>query len=49
MNLIITIVKTVDSVEQGEAQYELVKNRLADYPNIIVNGHVSETLPQEET
>lgn len=49
MKLIVTLVKDVDDVDQGEAQYLLVKNRLAGFPDVTVNGHISETLPQEIT
>lgn len=41
MYLIITARKEVPDKEAGRVIYDLVKQRLADRPDIIVTGHVS--------
>jgi len=48
MQLIITLIKEVDTAEQGQLLYELVKQRLADHPKVKVQGHVSNHFPREE-
>ena len=44
MLLTIALRKEVPDVETAQALYELVKNRLADKPDVTVNGQVTETL-----
>lgn len=41
MHLIITLRRQVPDRDTGHAIYELVKQRLADHPEVIVTGHVS--------
>lgn len=48
MNLIITLRKEVADRDEGHAIYELVKQRLADRPDVIVTGHVTNHFDLEE-
>jgi len=41
MQLVITLRKEVEDREEGEALYELVKQRLEDRPDVEVRGHVT--------
>lgn len=41
MQLIITLRKQVPDRETGRLIFELVKTRMADRPDVIVTGHVS--------
>ncbi len=41
MKVIITLIKTVPDRDTGRAIYDLVKARMADNPDVQVNGHVS--------
>ncbi|MBA7607829.1 hypothetical protein ES703_14998 [subsurface metagenome] len=41
MELVITLRKTVESREEGEAIYELVKRKLEERPDITIAGHVT--------
>jgi len=46
MDLIITLRKEVADEEQAEIIYDLVKTRLADYPDVIITGHTSKRLTE---
>ena len=41
MQLVITLRKEVADRDEGEAIYQLVKERLADRPDVKVTGHVT--------
>ncbi|MBA7648560.1 hypothetical protein ES703_56348 [subsurface metagenome] len=41
MELIITLRKQVESHEEGQQIFELVKQRLEDRPDITIRGHVT--------
>ncbi|MBA7657289.1 hypothetical protein ES703_65224 [subsurface metagenome] len=41
MDLVITVRKEVPDRETGKTIFELVKERLADRPDVIVTGHVT--------
>jgi len=41
MNVVITLRKEVPDRETGRAIYDLVKTKLADRPDIIVSGHIT--------
>jgi len=51
LNLSIYLRKPVDTLEEGEALYELVKERLADRPDITISGttsnHYESVVPEE--
>jgi len=49
MQLCITLRKDVADRDEGNAIYELVKEKLEDRPDIIVTGHVTNhfDLPEE--
>lgn len=49
MHIIITLTKEVPDREAGRAIYDLVKQKLADRPDITVNGHVSNHFDGDET
>lgn len=46
MYLVVTIRKDVADRDEGEALYELVKQRLADRPNVKISGHVTNHFEQ---
>lgn len=48
MKLIITLRREVASREEGKAIYDLVKERLADRPDVEVSGHVANHFKDEE-
>ncbi|MBA7682974.1 hypothetical protein ES703_91330 [subsurface metagenome] len=48
MNLVITLRKEVDNADQGEVEYEWVKQRLAEHPEVKVTGHITNHFPREE-
>lgn len=48
MELVITLRKKIDTADQGRVIYELVKQRLADHPEVRVQGHVTNHFPREE-
>ncbi len=41
MNVVITLRKEVPDRETGKAIYDLVKARMTDRPDVVVNGHVT--------
>jgi len=41
MQLVITVRKEVEDREQGEAIYNLVKQKLADREDLTITGHVT--------
>ena len=41
MQIIITLRKEIPDRDTGRAIYDLVKQRMADNPDVIVSGHVS--------
>ena len=41
MYLIITIRKPIDDAPEGQAIYDVIKERLADKPNLVITGQVS--------
>ena len=41
MLLIITLVKEVLDLDTGKAVYDLIKLRLAEYPNITIKAHLT--------
>jgi len=41
MFLVVTLRKEVPDRETGRAVYDLVKTRLADYPDVKINGSVN--------
>lgn len=45
--LLITLRKTVETVEQGNDLYQLVKQWLADTPDVIITGRVTNQLEDE--
>lgn len=45
MYLTIALRKEVDTVEQGQALFDFVKNRLTEFPEVSISGTVSSTLP----
>ena len=47
MQLIITLRKDVTDRDEGEQIYELVKQRLADKPEVKVAGHVTNHFVEE--
>ena len=47
MHVVITLRKEVPDREAGESIFELVKLRLADRPDIIVTGHVTNHFIEE--
>jgi len=48
MHLIITLRKEVPDRETGHTIYELVKQRMADRPDVIVTGHVTNHFNLDE-
>ncbi len=48
MHLVITLRKEVPDRDTGKAIYDLVKERLADRPDITVTGHVTNHFDLEE-
>lgn len=48
MKLVITLRKDVPDRDSGEAIYNLVKERLADRPDVIVTGHVTNHFDLDE-
>lgn len=48
MFLVITIRKPVPDREAGQAIFDIVKERLADKPELIVTGHVTNHFDLEE-
>lgn len=48
MYLIITLRKEVPDRDTGKAIYDLVKERMADKPDVQVNGHVSNHFDLDE-
>lgn len=48
MQVIITLRKDIESREQGEQVYAVVKQKLADQPDIKVSGHVSNHFVDDE-
>ena len=51
LHLSIFLLKPVDSLDEGEALYELVKERLADRTDITISGttsnHYESVVPEE--
>jgi len=41
MKLIVTLIKEVETIEQGEQIFQAVKTRYADQPDIKVSGHIT--------
>lgn len=48
MHVVITLMKEVPDRDTGRAIYDLVKQRLADRPDVQVNGLVSNHFNDEE-
>lgn len=48
MYLQISLTKEIVDVDQGQQLYNIVKQRLADHPEVEVSGHMTESLPLEE-
>lgn len=48
MYLVITLRRMVEDREQGEELFDLVKQKLADRPDITVTGHVTNHFDLEE-
>ena len=48
MNLVITLRKEVPDRETGEEIFDLVKQRMADRPDVKVTGHVTNHFDLEE-
>ena len=48
MYLIITLRKEVPDRDAGKAIYELVKQRMADRPDVTVTGHVTNHFDLDE-
>jgi len=48
MQLVITLRKDVADRDAGKEIFELVKGKLADRPDIIVTGHVTNHFEPEE-
>lgn len=48
MQLVITLRKDVADREEGEQVYELVKQKMADRPDVKVTGHVTNHFDLEE-
>jgi len=44
MELVVTLRKEIETEEQAETLFNLVKTRLEDYPDIKINGHTSKRL-----
>jgi len=44
MELTITIIKPVESTEQAQQIYNLIKQKLTDYPNVKTYGRASERI-----
>lgn len=49
MFLIVTLRKEVPDRETGKAIYDTVKERMADKPEVQINGHVSNHFDLEQT
>lgn len=47
MELIITLRKKVDEPIEGEQIFEMVKQRLADRPDVKVTGHITNHFREE--
>ena len=47
LTLIITLIKPVETVEQGNDLYQLVKQWLADTPDVEISGQVTNQLGDE--
>lgn len=48
MNLVITLRKEVPDREAGKTIFDLVKERMADRPDVTVTGHVTNHFDLEE-
>ena len=48
MYIVITLRRTVTDEQQGRTIYDLVKQRLADHPEVQVSGHVTNHLDLED-
>jgi len=48
MRVVITLTKEVEDRDEGRFIYDLVKNRLADRPDVKVRGLVSNHFTDEE-
>lgn len=46
MQLVVTLRKDVPDQETGEAIFDLVRQRLADRPDIQITGHVTNHFPE---
>jgi len=47
MKLVVTLRKEVPDRETGEWLYNLIKERLADHPEVIISGHVTNHFDME--
>lgn len=47
MRLVIILTKDVDDRDEGEHIYNLVKDRLADRPDVTIQGHVTNHFIEE--
>lgn len=48
MFLTIALRKEVETPEQGQVLFDLVKNKLSDHPEVVITGTVNSTLPLTE-
>ena len=48
MQLVITLRKEVEDQAQGEQEYNWVKNKLAEHPEIEVTGHITNHFDGED-
>jgi len=48
MNLVITLRKEVPDRETGEEIFDLVKQKMADRPDVIITGHVTNHFDLDE-
>lgn len=49
MRLVITLSKAVNDTEQGQELFDIVKERLADKPDIKIQGNISEAIEPTPT
>lgn len=48
INVVITARKEVPDIETARAIYDLVKQRMADRPDVIISGHASNHFDLDE-
>lgn len=47
MQVVITMRKTIPDKETGQMIYDMVKDRMADRPDVVITGHISDHLELE--